>query len=287
MDLNQYQELAQQTDVRTGFDSTECLLVSLMGLAGESGVLLAEYKKWRRDGTTYHYFEDRMKEELGDLLWYLSNVAAKSGLTLDDIAEFNLEKTRRLWLNESHAYAPLLFDSEYPEREQIPRTMEVMIHSDENHHAVAHINGKKFGDTLTDNNYNDDGYRFHDIIHIAHATVLGWSPTLRALLKRKRKSDPKVDTIEDGGRAIALEEGISAKVFKYAEHRNYLEGAVEIDYELLRILKLMTEDLEVSVRTEAEWQQAILLGFEVWRRIRNDNGGHFIADLNAKTIEFV
>ena len=36
MDLNAYQELAQETDVRTGSDSTECLLVSLMGLAGES-----------------------------------------------------------------------------------------------------------------------------------------------------------------------------------------------------------------------------------------------------------
>lgn len=287
MDLNEYQLLATETDVRTGSDHVDNMLVPLLGLAGESGVLLSEYKKWRRDGATYHYFEDRIKEELGDLLWYLSNVATKCELTLNDIAEFNLDKTRRLWLNVVSTNGPEFFDSDYPEREQIPRTMEIMIHSDESNRAVTYINGKKFGDPLTDNNYDDDGYRFHDIIHIAHATVLGWSPTLRALLRRKRKSDPKVDNVEDGGRAIALEEGISAKVFKYAEHRNYLEGALEIDYELLRIIKSMTEDLEVSIRTEAEWQKAILLGFEVWRKIRNDNGGKFIADLNTKTISFI
>ena len=223
MELNEYQKLAAETDVRTDSDAADNMLVPLLGLAGESGVLLSEYKKWRRDGTTYRFFEDRITEELGDLLWYLSNVASKCGLNLGDIADYNLEKTRRLWLGET-SY-PLLLDADFPESEQIPRTMEVMIHSDKNNRAVTYINGTKFGDPLTDNNYEDDGYRFHDIIHLAHATILGWSPTLRALLKRKRKSDAKVDTVEDGGRAIALEEGISAKVFKYAEHRNYLEGA--------------------------------------------------------------
>ena len=49
----------------------------------------------------------------------------------------------------------------------------------------------------------------------------------------------------------------------------------------------MTEDLEVSVRTEAEWQKAILLGFETWRKIRADNGGHFLVDLNNKSLKFI
>ena len=43
-------------------------------------------------------------------------------------------------------------------------------------------------------------------------------------MRRKRKSDPKVDEVEDGGRAIVIEEGISAMVFSYAERRNFLEG---------------------------------------------------------------
>ena len=62
---------------------------------------------------------------------------------------------------------------------------------------VTLINGRKFGDPLRDNRYEDDGYRFHDIFHLSYASVLGWSPTLRALLRCKRKSDPKIDEVED------------------------------------------------------------------------------------------
>ena len=39
-----------------------------------------------------------------------------------------------------------------------------------------------------------------------------WSPTFRALIKQKRKSDPKVDDAQDGGRAIVVEEGLTAWV---------------------------------------------------------------------------
>jgi hypothetical protein len=46
------------------------------------------------------------------------------------------------------------------------------------------------GDPLTDNIADRDGYRFHDVFHFAHPAVLHWSPTFRALVKRKRKSDP-------------------------------------------------------------------------------------------------
>ena len=42
--------------------------------------------------------------------------------------------------------------------------------------------------------------RFHDIFHLSYAAILGWSPTVRALLRCKRKSDPRVDEVEDGGK---------------------------------------------------------------------------------------
>ena len=51
------------------------MLVPLLGMVGELGELLAEYKKWLRDGQAYALFPDRAREELGDLLWYLSNTA--------------------------------------------------------------------------------------------------------------------------------------------------------------------------------------------------------------------
>ena len=68
-------------------------------------------------------------------------------------------------------------------------------------------------------------------------------------MRRKRKSDPRVDEVEDGGRAIVIEEGISAMVFSYAERRNFLEGAEGVNYDLLRTIKDMTSHLEVSART--------------------------------------
>ena len=62
-------------------------------------------------------------------------------------------------------------------------------------------NGVFIGDPLTDNMLDPDGYRFHDVFHFAHAAILHWSPTFRALIKHKRKDDPKVDEAQDGGRA--------------------------------------------------------------------------------------
>ena len=78
MHLNEYQLLASQTDQQpetgtTGIDHRN-ILVPLLGLAGEVGELLGEHKKWIRDGDSYRLFPERVREELGDLLWYLSSV---------------------------------------------------------------------------------------------------------------------------------------------------------------------------------------------------------------------
>jgi hypothetical protein len=37
------------------------------------------------------------------------------------------------------------------------------------------------------------------------------------MLGCKRKSNPRIDEVEDGGRAKAIEEGVAALVFQYAE----------------------------------------------------------------------
>ena len=84
--------------------------------------------------------------------------------------------------------------------------------------------GVKLGDPLTDNAYDDDGYRFHDVFHLAYASMLGWSPITRFFFKAKRESDPRVREVEDGGRATVIEEAISAFVFDYARNERFLEG---------------------------------------------------------------
>jgi NTP pyrophosphatase (non-canonical NTP hydrolase) len=289
VELNEYQRLANQTDQQPGTgtfeDDPRSILVPLLGLAGEVGELLGEHKKWLRDGQSYKLFPDRVKEELGDLLWYLSNVATKHGLTLGEVAEFNLSKTGRRWQPVGLAKGPRkLFDEDFPPSEQLPRQMDISIEEDSGI-AITTIDGAKYGDPLRDNRYEDDGYRFHDICHLSYASVLGWSPTLRALMRRKRKSDPRVDEVEDGGRAIVIEEGISAMVFSYAERRNFLEGAESVNYELLRTIKDMTSHLEVSRRTEGDWERAIMTGFRIWRQVRAKGKGHLMADLEKGTVE--
>lgn len=292
MELNEYQRLANQTDQQPDSGSPDAvprnLLVPLLGLAGEVGELLGEHKKWLRDGDSYHLFPDRVKEELGDLLWYLSNVATKHGLSLDDIANHNIDKINRRWHSSGYSggLRPSL-DAGFPEEERFPARLHMTITSEEPGKIVTYIDGKKFGDPLRDNRYEDDGYRYHDIFHVTHASILGWSPTLRALLRRKRKSDPRVDEVEDGGRAIVIEEGISAMVFSYAERRNFLEGAEGVDYDLLRTIKDMTSHLEVRCRTEGDWERAIMTGFDIWRQVRAKGKGELSADLERGSVELV
>jgi NTP pyrophosphatase (non-canonical NTP hydrolase) len=292
VELNQYQHLANQTDQQPeggAFDADpRSILVPLLGLAGEAGELLGEHKKWLRDGDSYKLFPDRVKEELGDLLWYLTNVATKHNLTLQDVADYNLDKTRRRWQPVvSNVARPRQFDEDFPPTEQLPRCLDVSIEPDGLGRIVTFINGSRFGNPLRDNRNEDDGYRFHDIFHLSYASTLGWSPTLRALLRRKRKSAPRVDEFEDGGRAICIEEGISAMVFSYAEGRSFLEGAEGVEYDLLRTIKGMTSYLEVRSRTEGDWEQAIMTGFRVWRQVRASGRGHIRADLDKGTVELV
>ncbi len=290
MELNAYQSIANQTDSQptelTPNADPPSILVPLLGLAGEVGELLGEHKKWLRDGDSYRLYPARVREELGDILWYLSNVATKHGLKLEDIAVHNLNKTQRRWITgHQRGVGQVLLDERFPIGERLPRRMDVLITSRNNGRSSMTINGSSCGDSLRDNRYDDDGYRFHDIFHLAYASLLGWSPTLRALLRCKRKSDPRVDEVEDGGRAIVVEEGISAMVFSYAERRSFLDGVEGVNYDLLRTIKEMTAHLEVSCRSEGEWERAILTGFRVWRQVRAKGQGHLLADLERQTLD--
>ena len=145
--------------------------------------------------------------------------------------------------------------------------------------------GNDVGNELTDNAYADDGYRFHDVLHLAHAVVLGWSPVLRKLLKHKRKTIAKLDEVEDGGRAQVVEEAVAAATYEYAARHGFL-AVDRVDWGLLRLVKRLTQNFEVKVRSEAEWEEAILLAFRVWRQVRQHDGGRVEGDLVARTLTF-
>src|SRR5262245_20551094 len=107
MELSEYQRQAQTTDQVKGM-AGEAILVPLLGLAGEVGSLLVEYKKQLRDGSAHRLYREQVSEELGDLLWYVANIAAKHGLDLDTIARENLRKTTSRWSREVAGQRSLL-----------------------------------------------------------------------------------------------------------------------------------------------------------------------------------
>jgi NTP pyrophosphatase (non-canonical NTP hydrolase) len=294
MELDEYQKRAELTDQTPSLSQKEStgadVLIPLLGLAGEAGELLSEYKKFLRDGPAYKLFGERLSEELGDLLWYLSNCASKFGLSLDDIANENLAKCQARWEYVSGYQSKLFhsFDASFPETERLPRRLTAEFATETRDGvvlSVCTVDGVRLGDPLSDNSYDDDGYRFHDILHLAFVAVLGWSPTIRSLLKRKRKSDPTVDLVEDGARARFTEEGLAALIFSFAEQHSFLDGFEQVSYDVLRTIKAMTRNLEVSQCSPGQWEDAILQGFAAWRTIRNADGGRLIANLDQARLE--
>jgi NTP pyrophosphatase (non-canonical NTP hydrolase) len=291
MDFDNYQKKALATDrvpARAGRDDALSLIVPMLGLAGETGQLLSEYKKHLRDGEAHRLFKERVSEELGDLLWYIANVASKFDLSLDEIAVANLAKVKARWATERTE--PLCFDATLPEGERLPCRFEVElvdVEGEDRQRVRVAINGVPFGGELTDNAYDPDGYRFHDVFHFAYAAVLGWSPITRALLRRKRKSRPLLDEVEDGGRAAVIEEGVAALAFDYARRHHMLDGVSVLDFQLLRTIKDMTSHLEVKQCTTGEWEQAILQGFRVWRAVLGARGGRIAVDLDQRRIDYL
>jgi NTP pyrophosphatase (non-canonical NTP hydrolase) len=270
-----YQREAWKTDkVKEGGDA---LMVPLLGLAGEVGSVLVEHKKWLRDKEKHGLFKDRIAEELGDVLWYVANVASKTGLDLETVARSNLHKVRaRFGSDERQQH--LFFDEAYPSGERLPRHFTVDFRM-EDKLLRLYRDAQQIGDPLTDNAYVEDGYRYHDVFHFAYAAVLAWSPVTRGLLDCKRRSDRAVDRVDDGGRAGVAEEGISHLVYQYAKTRDMLRGATEVDQWILRTIQQMTADFEVARRTPADWERAILSGFEVWDKLQKNGGGTVTVDL--------
>jgi NTP pyrophosphatase (non-canonical NTP hydrolase) len=284
MDLRTYQERARKTDRNPGTDE-QARMIPLAGLASETGELLGEYKKYLRDGESHKLFKERLAEEVGDLLWYVANVATKFDLDLVRVAEQNLAKCEERW-GGIPVREP--FDVGFPDDQRFPRRFSIDFltyhDADDAPKVRAMYKGKQFGDDLADLSHTKDGYGYHDVIHLAFTAVLGWSPLVRKMLESKRRSDKKFDQVEDGGRAIATEEGLSAMIFAYARDYNFLEGKSSVSTELLRMIKNMVMHLEVSVCTSGEWEQAIVQGFKVWREVKKRRGGTVVVDLDKRCI---
>lgn len=295
MELNEYQRYANRTDqkpLRPEDDEMAremAVVFPLTGLASEVGSLLNQYKKHVRDGDSHPLFSQRVKEELGDIMWYVANLSAKLGFDLADVAQLNLDRIAERWPEPGSELPAKLLDDDFPPGEQLPRQMTVAFEEREikgRLKLVMVYEDETLGDPLVDMNRDPDGYRFHDVFHLTYAALLGWSPLLRSLLKRKRDSDPDFREVEDSARAIFIEEGLAAYLFSVAAENNFYKGQKQVESEVLRSVKSIVSHLEVRSRSAAEWQRAILRSYDLWRDLLAHNGGTVHLDLEQRTIKF-
>jgi NTP pyrophosphatase (non-canonical NTP hydrolase) len=92
LNFKEYQEKSRKTAIYPNQGNN--FVYTTLGLVGESGEIAEKIKKVYRDGDGSINDEKRieLEKELGDVLWYLSQMATELKLSLDDIAEKNIKK---------------------------------------------------------------------------------------------------------------------------------------------------------------------------------------------------
>lgn len=229
---------------------------------------------------------------IGEIAWHLAAIASVLKINLDNVIGENVKKAKFRTTDKSENN---YFDGHYPEEEQLPRKFEISFVSTSSDRARMYYLGRPLGDDLTDNSYFEDGYRFHDVMHLANAACLGWSPVLRALLKKKRKSCPKTDEVEDGARAIIVEELVIKAIHTEGTRlRPVDEGSNtplfpekgHITFRLIKTVVDYVKGLEVENSHEWEWREAIYHGAQMYHKLRQQGQGTVTVDLDNRSLFF-
>jgi hypothetical protein len=227
---------------------------------------------------------------LGEIAWHLSAMASLYDLSLNEVIEFNCHKVG--FRSERGPNTPL-HDEDRAANERFPRVFEVGFIRIGPKQSRMYVDGKPLGDDLTDNFYDDHGYRFHDVIHLALITHLGWSPVVRAMMKRKRKSqNDRVDEVEYGGRAQVVEELVIKAIHLEGDKQAKAAGRCIIgtptrlfphksliNFKLLKTLRTYVEGLEVAKNASWEWEDAIFEACDIFYRLICEKQGTVHVDL--------
>lgn len=314
MELGAFQRAALETRaIESGGD--QAVIPALLGLASHAGAALNRYRKHLRISGHQGPPSDFMRNELGDLLWYVAAVASALEIDLDDIGTSNIARARDQYPTNfsTHTLNELpVFDRGFPRAERFPRQLIVGFSSGQSYGrqmvtttlVSAHPNafpngpvrsrekthgyrvGATIGDPLTDNSRQTDDYRYHDAIHLGFLAALNWSPNIRSLLHIKRRSIPAVDECEDGARAIFAEEGLAAILSRLAIRRAGFQIAASIDGEVIDIARAATVGLEVEEVPGWLWRRAIVQGFSAMDQLARNGGGYLVADLDARNLTY-
>lgn len=92
MTFAEYQKTSRRTALYPNVDNN--YIYPTLGLAGETGEVAEKIKKVIRDkgGVVSEVDQEEIKKELGDVLWYVAQIATELKISLEDIAGHNLEK---------------------------------------------------------------------------------------------------------------------------------------------------------------------------------------------------
>ncbi|MEM9856506.1 MAG: MazG nucleotide pyrophosphohydrolase domain-containing protein [Bacteroidota bacterium] len=289
--LKEYQETADSTKQSYKSSDQENFFLGYLGLAGEAGSVLTTLKKLIRDGEGFGSFREKLKEELGDVLWYISAIASHYQISLQEIAEINLEKTADRFKEVDLSAMPRI-DKNYENPFPDSFVIKFIEEPGEKHLTVRMVWEKDkdlipLGDPLTDNSKEPNNYRFHDVFHLGHVAFLGWSPVLRSLMNLKRRSNPTILESEDRGRPQVAEEAVTLFIYNYAQGNTMLKESDRIDTEILNTVRQLVKDLEVSKLSSFVWEHTILESYKVFHKVVENKGGRVMVSPESRTLKYL
>ena len=236
---------------------------------------------------TYRNNATDLRSDLVKFVNLLCDSAVAAQVSLRAAAELNIVKRESRWPTVRNFPSPT--DEDLHVDEQLPRKLRVLIYEREvagTKFVFQKAGGILLGDRLTDNHTPPDDYRFHDVFHLAHATVLGWSPTTRALLKTKRKSRKEIDENQDGARAILIEEGLTTWIFETAKQHDFFTNTEKLGLDLLKDVIRFVRGYEAEKLPMWLWESAILQGYAVFRKLQQARSGVVLTDMEQRRIWF-
>ncbi len=94
MTFEEYQKLSRQSAKYPTCGAS--FVYPTLGLASEAGEVADKFKKIIRDenGIISEHKKTEIAKELGDVLWYVSQISSELNIPLDEVAKLNLEKLR-------------------------------------------------------------------------------------------------------------------------------------------------------------------------------------------------
>jgi NTP pyrophosphatase (non-canonical NTP hydrolase) len=289
MDFDEYQTAAKRTDTLPLKDDEKFYFL-LLGLSDEVGQIDSLVKKFMRHDIAVHAKRNDIISRLGDALWYVAMIADHLDTRFSDVAEQNVKFLERRWKQDQDTLFSARREFHSDDNEKLPDHLEFVFERREEGGVVKMrltLRGHgQVGDVVDDNEYKEDYYRFHDVIHIGLMACLRWSPVFRKLLAKKRKHDETTDRVEDGAKARDIEEALSRLIFQYFEQNDFLDGATSVDTNFLRGLRTLSGDREITWVTEKQWEEVMMQSAAVIRQMIKAKEGVLVADLKEGRIEF-